>query len=111
MEDMFIVCRFRDLTLNNLVKAAPVQLICFPFGEHFLPRSHHESHQPLGDKWFKSSVNQITLLHTLFLSLRSGGPGSLARVYHFLQNMQNAKRELQNSNAVDADPLANDNFP
>ena len=65
-------------------------------GEHFLPSSHHESHQPLGDRWFKSSVNQITLLPTLFLGLRSGGLGSLAWVYHLLQNMQKPSGNFKN---------------
>ena len=31
--------------------------LLLPLLEHFIPSSHYESHQPLGDRWFRSNVN------------------------------------------------------
>ena len=49
---------------------------------------------PLGDRWFRNMSIKITFLPPPSPGVRSGGSGSLASVHRFLQNIQNAVREL-----------------
>ena len=79
----------------------PIQTIPYGRGEeeedgrlgtcapHIYPTS------PLGDRWFRSIFNQITPLPTLSPGLRSGLFVSVTGLYHFLQTLENAGRELQ----------------
>ena len=49
---------------------------------------------PLGDRWFTNNIKQITAFHALSSGLRSGPFGVVAGVCRFLQNCENANREL-----------------
>ena len=43
---------------------------------------------PLGDRWFRGCFNQITSFPTLSPGLQPGPLGSVAGLYHFLQDLR-----------------------